>query len=524
MIVAASKGIDPPAAHQRKAGRMKKVLAVVVSIFWLAVIVGIPALVLTGNAAQFLPTQLQEQLAQLAGPDLSETLGLAQTVPTQEVNEPIVAVETVTATPVMEPTPTPTQPPAAPTPTPEPPTPTAQPAPTPENAAESSVDNNIALPVAVRGQADLRTGPGPEFDAVGFVDAGATVLVSAQDETGQWFRLDNGQWIAVDALATIPPVPIFLPPAETTPEATPETPVAEVPAAPTTPATPVVVTVNADANLRSGPGGTFERVGGANFGTEVTVVGKFASDNWYLLDSGAWIFGELLASAPEVPLVNADGTPVAGGAPAAPAATAAPAPATGSATPTANTLANLRAAPSTTADITGSAQPGQALSIVGKNAAGDWLKLDTGSWIFAALVDNAPADLPVVSADAAGADAAGSTTTPAASAPASDAPATTPDAAATPAAEATPEAEPTADPAATPEPATGTAQSTAAVDANLRAGPGTTFDRVGSVTAGASLTIVGRNEAGDWFKLDSGAWIFAELVNNPPAELPVVTQ
>ncbi|MBI3959298.1 MAG: SH3 domain-containing protein [Chloroflexi bacterium] len=465
---------------------MKKVLAVIVSIFWLVLIVGIPALVLTGNAAQFIPASLQAQLAQFGGQDLLGRLGLVQADPASGPNEPIVVVETVTPAPEVEATATPTD---LPSPTPKPqPTPTPQPIPTVEPAPETS-SLPAAFPVAVRGQADLRTGPGLEFDSVGLVDAGATILISAQDESGEWFQLENGNWVSGEALTNKPPVPIVLPGQDVTPAATtPETPVAEVVTTPAAPATPVVVRVNGDSNLRSGPGSTFERVGGANVGSDVSVVGKFATDNWYLLEGGAWIFGELLESAPDVPQVNADGTPVGGGAPAAPIPSPTPAPAASTATPTANTIANLRAGPNTSAAITGTAQPGQALVIVGKNAAGDWLKLESGSWIFAALVNDAPGDLPVVAEDAA-ANSGDSTAAPPADA-------TTPVAVA-------------------PETSS---------PANLRSGPGTSFDLVGSIEAGTVLRIVGRNEAGDWLKLDSDVWIFGELVTNAPADLPVVTQ
>lgn len=53
---------------------------------------------------------------------------------------------------------------------------------------------------------------------------------------------------------------------------------------------------------------------------------------------------------------------------------------------------------------------------------------------------------------------------------------------------------------------------TATKDANLRAGPGTTFTIAGTVKAGQTLKIVGKNPAGDWYHLDSGSWIAAFLV------------
>lgn len=63
---------------------------------------------------------------------------------------------------------------------------------------------------------------------------------------------------------------------------------------------------------------------------------------------------------------------------------------------------------------------------------------------------------------------------------------------------------------------------------NLRAGPGTNFERVGGLTGGTVLAVVGRNEAGDWLAIEvegmGQAWIAAFLVDNAPkAEtLPVI--
>ncbi len=65
-------------------------------------------------------------------------------------------------------------------------------------------------------------------------------------------------------------------------------------------------------------------------------------------------------------------------------------------------------------------------------------------------------------------------------------------------------------------------------NSRLRAGPGTEYDPVGRVPQGAVLTIVGRNESGDWLVVErpdgSQAWIAAFLVDNAPDldSLPIV--
>lgn len=50
-------------------------------------------------------------------------------------------------------------------------------------------------------------------------------------------------------------------------------------------------------------------------------------------------------------------------------------------------------------------------------------------------------------------------------------------------------------------------------DANLRAGPGTSFAIAGAAKAGQAVTIVGKNDDGDWYQLDSKAWVAAFLVD-----------
>lgn len=49
-------------------------------------------------------------------------------------------------------------------------------------------------------------------------------------------------------------------------------------------------------------------------------------------------------------------------------------------------------------------------------------------------------------------------------------------------------------------------------NANLRAGPGTTYAIAGTVTAGQAVTVIGKSAAGDWYELKDGQWIAAFLV------------
>jgi len=59
-------------------------------------------------------------------------------------------------------------------------------------------------------------------------------------------------------------------------------------------------------------------------------------------------------------------------------------------------------------------------------------------------------------------------------------------------------------------------------NANLRGGPATTYPIVGQVQTDQILTLTGRNNAGNWVQLSSGAWIAVSLVNNVPGDLPIV--
>lgn len=55
----------------------------------------------------------------------------------------------------------------------------------------------------------------------------------------------------------------------------------------------------------------------------------------------------------------------------------------------------------------------------------------------------------------------------------------------------------------------------AASNANLRGGPGTNFNVVGSLQTGEALTFTGRNDAGDWLRLVRAGvtgWVFRDLV------------
>ena len=55
---------------------------------------------------------------------------------------------------------------------------------------------------------------------------------------------------------------------------------------------------------------------------------------------------------------------------------------------------------------------------------------------------------------------------------------------------------------------------------NLRAGPGTEYDRVGQLATGTPVQPVASNDDGTWLQLASGNWIWAPLVAHIPSDLP----
>ena len=73
--------------------------------------------------------------------------------------------------------------------------------------------------------------------------------------------------------------------------------------------------------------------------------------------------------------------------------------------PTINSdIANLRSGPGTAYPTVGTLSQGQAVELVARNEAGDWVQLTAPdgnpAWLAAFLVDNVPGDLPIISAPA----------------------------------------------------------------------------------------------------------------------------
>ncbi len=516
------------------AGILKRIAAVLVSIVWLSLILALLAGFFAPDLHQLLPAPVRE----FTDPGvLRERWQSFTDSPVIGIGLPPPAEPEATVTPTpdaaLPPPPTATPLPEAPTATPLPaetPTPTTAPAMTAEEGEETpSLETSVSVSVSEAGQADLRSAPSEDADVIGLVAAGGKVNIDGQDPTGNWYRLEDGTWINAEDLVEAPldQVPVVMVETQQPPEEPEEpTPPETTEDTTTTPLVPVSAVVNADSNLRAGPGIEYDRVDGINFGEEAMIVGISTDGEWYLLERGLWLFTALVTEAVDVPVVTEDTSSdqmVAAGTEqpeteqtdtgeqeatteqtqADNEQTDAEQPDSDDDQTTAETEemetdaeqllpvvialrgANLRAGPGVEFDRVDGAEEGQLLTIVAQDDSGEWLKLDDGSWILAALVDNVPADLPVESEEAA---------------------------------EDEQDSQTDEDEPETQEETVPLLFATVNTDANLRNGPGLDATIVESAPAGTLVTIIDRTDDEQWLQLENGFWIFATLVDILPAE------
>lgn len=132
----------------------------------------------------------------LGGGDGDTSSTAAQPTAQPIVEEKALPANTVVA---IAPTAKPVQPadtpiPIPPTDTPAPPTDTPKPTTLPETSSPTPTKLSIG-PVANSG-ANLRSGPGTNYEQVGKVSTGQTLELVATNQTGDWYKLASGSWIA----------------------------------------------------------------------------------------------------------------------------------------------------------------------------------------------------------------------------------------------------------------------------------------------------------------------------------------
>ena len=171
--------------------------------------------------------------------------------------------------------------------------------------------------------------------------------------------------------------------------------------------------------------------------------------------------------------------------------------------------ANVRTGPGTDHAIAFWLTAGVEVTVVGRNAEGDWLQIeheDRPGWIFAALTDLATEPAAQLPTDAPSSEPVVAEPTPEAVEPAPE-----PE----PTVEPTPE--PTSEPeAAPPDRVSATVTGTVV---NLRQGPGTGHAIAGQARQGDALHATGRNADGSWLQIEDPAnpaghvWIYGPLTD-----------
>lgn len=173
----------------------------------------------------------------------------------------------------------------------------------------------------------------------------------------------------------------------------------------------------------------------------------------------------------------------------------------------------LRTMPMPAAEVISVLRRGDVVALAGCDADIVWCETEEGDWLLAYLVENLPGELPIL-------DNPGRMVQDVWVAPA-------------PTEEPPPTPEPTVEPApainllqllptATPMPSF--VETVVVEAANLRSGPGTSFDLISSIAGGETIRLSGKNADGSWYRLESGAWIAAFLIEVPATELQVIEE
>lgn len=150
-----------------------------------------------------------------------------------------------------------------------------------------------AVSLRVNDDANLRSGPSTNHERVGAVLVGAEIQVDGCNDACDWYHLATGEWIA-GFLLDDPPSDL---PRITEQAQSPEA------VALTDAADPVA---NDNANLHSGPGTIYVKVGSVAAGAALEIAARNADGDWYQLADGTWIAAFLVDGAPqELPTASA---------------------------------------------------------------------------------------------------------------------------------------------------------------------------------------------------------------------------
>ena len=366
-----------------------------------------------------------------------------------------------------------------------------------ETPAATQTVQLVATQAIVELDANLRSGPGIEFDRVDGVNSGEEVSVVGQSADGEWYLLGNGVWLFAALVVEAVDVPVVPDDDASDPLPTQEADTEQ----------PETDTEQPDAEDEQPepdteqPDAEDEQLDTDTEQPEPDTEQPDAEDEQLDTDTEQ-PDAEDEQPEPDTEQPDADDEqPDAEGEEPQPVVNA-------------PLGANLRSGPGVQFDRIEGLEQGDFLIVVAQDLDGDWLKLENGLWIFATLVDNVPEDLPVEpeEATAAETDDAGADDE-------------TPDESSAPADEAETDStdnDDTQPPDSSEDEQTDEDEqvvlATVNTDANLRNGPGLDSTFVDSVVAGTQVTIIGRSDDDQWLQLDNGHWIFAALVDIVPTE------
>jgi uncharacterized protein YraI len=165
-----------------------------------------------------------------------------------------------------------------------------------------------ATPLLIEGtltvKVNVRSGPGTQFPSLGQLNGGEKVLISAQDQTGKWYKVlfpsstDWRGWVTAQFVQVPPGIDIPLP-------------------ATSTPAGPAGRVIQR-LNVRSGPGMTFGSLGMLEPDTTVSLTGKNPTASWFQIEypSGpgghGWVTAQYIQTdTASLPILDDYGTPIA---------------------------------------------------------------------------------------------------------------------------------------------------------------------------------------------------------------------
>jgi uncharacterized protein YraI len=201
-------------------------------------------------------------------------------------------------------------------------------------------------------------------------------------------------------------------------------------------------------NVRSGPSIAFSRITSITFGTQIALIGRNANGSWLQvrLNNGlvGWVSAAYISTATPI-----SSLPVASGE-------VTPTPPNNSTGIVNTSTLNVRSGPNVSFPVTTVLTFGQAVPLIGRNAAATWVQIQFGDgttgWVNTQFITTAIdiANLPITSDNVT--------------------------------------------------PGTGQAVVTAN-RLNFRTGPGTNFDILGVVLEGDVLTLLGRNADGSWLQV-----------------------